>query len=83
MTLVIDVNGEIRCLYEETIDLAALGRPTITRASQVDPDEAGRWWSDMAAVDGPKLGPFAARSEALAAERQWLQERYLGGLPNC
>ena len=76
MILVIDAMGAATCLYDETIDLAGLGRLSISRASHVEPDAAGRWWADLGPVGGPVLGPFARRSNALSAERHWL-ERHL------
>jgi hypothetical protein len=79
---VIDPAGMARCLYGEEIDLAALGKLTIARASHVEPDEDGQWWADLSPVAGPKLGPFALRSQALAAESAWLEElRLLPGQP--
>jgi hypothetical protein len=77
MQLLIDPQGQIRCLYEEAVDLAVFGKPTIRRASQVEPDPEGRWWADLAPVGGPKLGPFRRRSEALASERDWLEQHWL------
>jgi hypothetical protein len=74
MMLVVDPRGGVRCLYDEAIDLASLGPLSIDRASNVEPDEHGQWWSDLSPVAGPKLGPFAHRSAALAAERHWLEE---------
>ncbi|MEX2213239.1 MAG: hypothetical protein WD768_03875 [Phycisphaeraceae bacterium] len=73
MKLIIDGVGDVRCIYDEMIDLAALGKPSIMRASHVEPDEDGMWWADMSPVGGPKLGPFEKRSEALAAEWRWIQ----------
>lgn len=73
MDLIIDPAGGVKCLYDEAIDLAALGQLHITRASHVEPDENGCWWSDLSPVGGPWCGPFEKRSEALAAERQWLR----------
>ena len=78
MDLIVQPGGWIRCLYTEGIDLATLGRLTIRRASWVEPDRAGRWWADLAPVRGPRLGPFACRSEGLAAEQRWLEEH---GIP--
>jgi hypothetical protein len=72
MELLIDPQGQVRCLYGEVIDLACLGSLRIRRASRVDPDEAGQWWADLAPVAGPRLGPFLHRSEALEAEAAWL-----------
>ena len=73
MLLQIDPQGQITCLYSEAIDLSALGELSIQRASHVEPDEHGQWWADLAPVSGPRLGPFARRSEALQAERIWLE----------
>ena len=53
MQLVIDAAGSIRCLYDEAIDLAALGSLSIRRASHVEPDESGQWFADLAPVGGP------------------------------
>jgi hypothetical protein len=77
MQLVIDRRGSVRCLYDETIDLSALGLAIIRRASHVEPDAAGRWWADLAPVVGPRLGPFGKRSHALDAERNWLELHWL------
>ena len=77
MQLVIEPGGVVRCIYSETIDLVALGSPTISRASHVEPDRHGGWWADMGPVNGPVLGPFNHRSDALAAEELWLQQNGL------
>ena len=72
MELVVGVDGVARCIYDEAIDLREIGKLQITRASHVEPDRDGFWWADMGRVDGPLLGPFKNRTEALAAERRWL-----------
>jgi hypothetical protein len=77
MQLVIGPDGRVRSLYSEAIDLTALGSLAIARASSVEPDGNGRWQADLRAVKGPVLGPFAKRSEALAAEVAWLEEHWL------
>lgn len=77
MQLVIERGGSVRCVYSETIDLRTLGRPTISRASHVEPDASGGWIADLTPVDGPVLGPFSRRSEALAAEGTWLETHWL------
>jgi len=77
MQLVITPGGAIRCIYGEEIELAALGSPTITRASHVEPDQQGRWWADLSPVGGDVLGSFSNRSEALAAEQAWLEAHWL------
>ena len=63
--------GVVRCLYGEAIDLGLLGPLSISRASRVEPD-GGSWWADLAPVGGPKPGPLSKRSQALAAEEEWL-----------
>ena len=70
--LVVDAGGGIRCIYDEALDLRELGKLHITRASHVEPDAEGYWWADMGPVDGPVLGPFRSRTEALGAEKRWL-----------
>jgi hypothetical protein len=72
MELVVDTDGEARCIYGEEIDLREIGTLMITRASHVEPDAEGYWWADMGPVDGPVLGPYGSRSGALVAERGWL-----------
>src|SRR6202044_1665807 len=80
MQLIVDAAGSITCLYDEAIDLAALGRFSITRASHVEPNEQGQWFADLAPVSGPLLGPFIKRSEALESERLWLESAWLSGI---
>jgi len=80
MELVVDAGGAVKCIYDEVLDLRALGKLQITRASHVEPDSDGNWWADMGPVGGPVLGPFGTRGEALAAERGWLVGGELGRL---
>ena len=72
MELVVGCDGVARCIYDEALDLREIGKLQITRASHVEPDGDGYWWADMGPVDGPVLGPFRSRTEALGAEREWL-----------
>ncbi len=78
MEIIVDPDGNARCIYAEDIDLAALGEVDVVRASHCEPDEHGQWWADLAPMDGPKLGPFPKRSEALGAETVWLRRHWLG-----
>ena len=78
MQLLVEPTGRVRCLYSETLELASLGRLNIARASHVEPTTGGRWLADLSPVSGPVLGPFALRSEALAAEQRWLEAHWLG-----
>jgi hypothetical protein len=77
MELVIEPAGRVRCLYGETIDLAALGNLAIRRGSHVEPTTDGQWLCDLSPVAGPMLGPFDCRSQALAAEVAWLEAHWL------
>ena len=71
MELIVLPDGSVRGLYDEALDLAALGQLTIRRASHVEPDEWGRWIADLAPIAGPRLGPFPT------AARPW-SPRFLG-----
>jgi hypothetical protein len=77
MELVVTPGGEVRCIYSEEIDLRSLGTLSIRRASHVEPSDDGRWLADLGPVDGPVLGPFDLRTEALAAEHAWLEVHWL------
>jgi hypothetical protein len=77
MKLLVKPEGTVRAIYDESIDLAVLGKPTITRASHVEPGAEGRWLADLKPVGGPVLGPFDRRSEALEAEHDWLERHWL------
>ena len=77
MELLISPSGQARCIYSEEIDLAVLGTLSISRGSHVEPDENGQWLVDLSPVSGPTLGPFAARSVALAEEIGWLSRNWL------
>jgi hypothetical protein len=75
--LLITSNGSLRCIYSELIDLSCLGQLSIARGSHVEPDQQGRWFADLGPVSGPRLGPFALRSQALEAEQAWLEANWL------
>lgn len=77
MQILVQDNGMVRCLYSESVDLASLGRLLIQRGSHVEPNADGEWIVDLAPVNGPVLGPFANRSDGLAAEVQWLEANWL------
>jgi len=81
MQLVIENGGTVRCVYGETIDLGALGSLTIARGSHVEPTEDGCWTVDLSPANGPIQGPFDRRSDALAAELDWLESHWL--IPAC
>ena len=75
MELVVGCDGGVKCIYDEALELREIGKLQIKRASHVEPDAEGFWWADMGPVDGPVVGPFMSRSEALGAEREWLATR--------
>ena len=77
MQLVIRLDGSVRCVYGEEIDLTLLGALAFSRASHVEPDPRGNWHADLSLVGGPVLGPFTMRSQALVAEVQWLNGHLL------
>ena len=77
MELVIDSSGDIRCVYGEEVNLSELGRLSIQRGSHVEPTADGQWTADMSPVQGPQLGPFDCRTQALEAEVAWLNQYWL------
>jgi hypothetical protein len=77
LEIVINSAGDVRFVYDEAVDLSALGKLAIHRGSHVEPDKDGCWVADMSPVNGPSLGPYPCRSEALIAEVQWLTTNWL------
>lgn len=79
--LLITAQGTVRTIYTEAIPIQVLGHVQIERASHVEPDAAGNWWTDLRPSHGPVLGPFNFRSAALQAEHDWLTRHVLFGSP--
>jgi hypothetical protein len=77
MDILVTPAGTIRCVYDESLDLHALGGLRISRGSHVEPTPDGQWTAELSPVNGPLLGPFVTRSLALQAEREWLERRWL------
>ena len=77
MQILIQSNGNARCVYGEAVDLAALGTVDIRRGSHVEPNDNGEWMADLSPVGGRLLGPFNQRSDALKAEVDWLTKYWL------
>lgn len=69
-------------VFDDRVDLRAVGCLSIRRGSHVEPTPDGHWTADLSPVAGPTLGPFDKRSAALAAEVAWLQQNWLGALPD-
>lgn len=66
---------QFEAVYDDEIAdvLPRLGAYTVQRASHVEPCGDG-WCADLKPRGGPVLGPFRLRSQALAAEREWLAD---------
>lgn len=79
MELVILPSGTTKCIYDEALPLSQLGKLSIKRASHVEPNSVGKWIADLSPIGGPMLGPFEKRTEALAAEVNWLKNNWLIG----
>jgi hypothetical protein len=77
MQLIISHTGALRCLYDEALDLHQLGRLTFSWGAHGESDPQGQRHADLSPEGGPVLGPFPQRSEALAAERAWLEANWL------
>ena len=77
MELLIKPTGGIRCVYGEDVNLHQLGRLSIQRGSHVEPTAEDQWTADLSPVNGPLLGPFVSRADALTAEQVWLLEHWL------
>ena len=75
--VVIRPSGQVRTVFDDAFDLRKVGRIAIQRGSYVEPTSDGRWTADLSVVDGPVLGPFDKRNEALAAEVAWLNANWL------
>ena len=71
MEIEVRIKGnEIRFIHNDMLlGLTDLGSTNIKRASFVEP-EGSEWYADLSPVNGPKLGPFVKRQEALDAETE-------------
>ncbi len=75
--LLIMPEGSIRFLYDDAFaPLLREGDAVLFRASHIEPIGSA-WFADLSLVDGPMLGPFPLRADALAAEQEWLWTHYL------
>lgn len=91
-------NGQMRCIYDERLDLSKFGDVTVRRASNVEiktgvEQDVGlshiptnSWYADMRPTAGSILGPFPSHAAAIAAEVKWLHENWLPQIketPEC
>jgi len=69
--------GRMEFIYTDNLaPLLDEGDATVQRVSHVEPscvDGRHGWTADMTPVNGPVLGPFTTRADALDAEHVWLQ----------
>ena len=70
-------SGSLRMIFDDRLDARSVGAIKIQRGSHVEPTTDGRWTADLSPVDGPVLGPFDKRTEALKAEVGWLRANWL------
>lgn len=77
MDILVRPSGSATCIYFDAIPLSAIGTLSIIRASNVEPNSVGQWMADLSPVDGPVLGPFEKRADAIKAEVNWLQNNWL------
>lgn len=77
--IVIDINpdGIISMIHNDNMaPLLSEGDSVLRRASHVEPCGI-QWIADMSPLNGPVLGPFVLRGEALASEAEWIKVHYL------
>jgi hypothetical protein len=74
--------GDVYAVYSD--ELMTLLRPkrqnlNVERIGIVEYyNDAPGWWVDLLdSVDGPLIGPFSTRREALEAEQKWLSEHLM------
>jgi len=80
MKIKINTDGTACLLYMEDIPIEELGKvDSIKRLFHVEPTQDNRWTATVG-MDTPEcvvLGPFEKRSDALAAEVEWIEENIL------
>jgi len=71
-------DGRLMFIYDDHLaGLCEEGEVRTKRVSYVEPayDRWGQTWTaDLSPVNGPVLGPYKLREEALDAETNWLRE---------
>jgi hypothetical protein len=68
-----DSGGHIGCLYTEAIDLRALGRLQVVRATDIRFNDSTQQWDVHAADNGVVLFSHPSRNECLHWEQTTLQ----------
>lgn len=72
MTIDFDCAGTGHCLYDEAIDLQAIGPLTMRRASRVEFDTDTQQWQVLPPNGGTHMFSHPSRSQCLAWERTHL-----------
>ena len=72
-TLRFNPGGHIDCLYTEAIDLHALGRLQVVRATDIAFDEKNQLWDVHDADNGTVIFSHESRTECLRWEHNNLQ----------
>lgn len=72
MNLIVKPGGVIITIYSDAFEYKNLGEPHIRRVSKVEPTQSGLWIADLSLVDGPILGPFEKRCDAIDAELEYV-----------
>ena len=74
----ITAQGTLQFIYEDALlPLVQSGLSHIRRASYVEPTPDGQWTADLQPLQGPILGPFTTRQEALRQEVEWIVKNWL------
>ncbi|OPZ24360.1 MAG: hypothetical protein BWZ02_02865 [Lentisphaerae bacterium ADurb.BinA184] len=68
-------DGSVRCLYHEAINLHALGRLTVRRASKIEFDERRQMWAVTVGRSRKPVFFSTSRQECLQWERQHFASR--------
>lgn len=72
-TIRFDQQGGVECLYTEAVDLRALGRLHVVRATEIAFDPEGQRWEVRDAAFGKLLFADPSRAACLAWEQANLQ----------
>jgi len=84
MIINVDPEGTARWIHDDRLAGLMDQHTVIRRASHVEPGDPGqgrvplKWYVDLSPVNGPTLGPFGTRRQALDTEAAWLHAHHLG-----
>lgn len=72
-------DGTLTALYTDQIDLRAIGKLTVDRASEIEFDHDAQTWF-IRFPDGTTVPNFASREDAIACEISLMNEKIGRGL---